>query len=194
MARIYCLASVLMFCLWTMFAQEPQINFEYGTPEELKGVTKIYILTGPDIGARNNILKTIQKKLRDIVVTESPETAEVVLLFGDITDTRFLGIWDNSSTTTRGRMKGQSQTFGSMTTGSGTYSERSNTTSSSIPRYQKIITGNGLVVKMLGGNNIRLLMDFEDTQKTKLERDPSTNFARAFIKAYKEANRNKKSE
>ena len=34
----------------------------------------------------------------------------------------------------------------------------------------------------------RLLMNFKDTQKSVLERRPSTNFARKFVKVYKEVN------
>ncbi len=49
--------------------------------------------------------------------------------------------------------------------------------------------GVGSVVKVLGENRVRVLMSFRDTRTRFGERKPSTNFARAFVDAYKQANK-----
>jgi hypothetical protein len=56
-------------------------------------------------------------------------------------------------------------------------------------RLTNAITSTGVVVKSLGPDRVRLLMNFTDARTGFLERRPSTNFARAFVKAYLEANR-----
>lgn len=48
-------------------------------------------------------------------------------------------------------------------------------------------TGNGEVRVRARGKN-RLILSFEDTQKSIWERKPATNFVREFIKAYKKGN------
>lgn len=49
--------------------------------------------------------------------------------------------------------------------------------------------GVGSVLKVLGENRVRVLMSFRDTRTRFGERKPSTNFARAFVEAYKQANK-----
>jgi membrane peptidoglycan carboxypeptidase len=55
----------------------------YGNPQELKDVTKIYVYTGTQMAIRQDIMKEIAKKLPQLQMTEKPEDAEVVLIFGD---------------------------------------------------------------------------------------------------------------
>ena len=60
-------------------AQEPTV--EYGQPEELRGVTKVFVDTGTDAQQRNLIVREIQKKLPTLTVVSRPEEADVHLLF-----------------------------------------------------------------------------------------------------------------
>jgi hypothetical protein len=48
--------------------------------------------------------------------------------------------------------------------------------------------GQGLVLLRVSPSRFRSLMEFADLHRNKLERKPSTNFARAFVKAYKKEN------
>lgn len=181
MVRIYFLITVCFVLMGVspIFAQQPTVQFEYGSPNELKSVSKIYVYTGSDLKARKNIIKIIQKKLTNIIITDRPEDAEVHLIFAADAYTFYAGTWTNGSTTSNGNLNDQ-----------GTYSGQSNTTSSSTPIYQNVVTGAGIVGKIKDKDTIRLLLDFADTRNTLIERSPSTNFARAFIKAYVEANKN----
>lgn len=173
----------LLICCSTSIAQQSSIRFEYGSPNELKGVTKIYVYTGSDLEARNNIVKTIQKKLKDIIFTEQPEDAEIHLLFAADASTFYAGTWRNSTTTESGTVNAQ-----------GTYSGQSDTDTSDTAIYRKVVTGTGVVGRLKDRDTIRLLLDFEDSRSYLLERRPSTNFARAFIKAYEKANKDVKKE
>jgi hypothetical protein len=49
--------------------------------------------------------------------------------------------------------------------------------------------GVGSVVKVLSENRVRVLLSFKDTRTRFGERRPSTNFARAFVEAYRRANK-----
>lgn len=51
-------------------------------------------------------------------------------------------------------------------------------------------TGDG-VVRVWARGKDRLILSFEDTQNTKWERKPVTNFVREFLKAYKKGNKTK---
>jgi hypothetical protein len=155
------LLFLILACLPTQ-----QAKLEYGQPNELKGVTKIYIDAGLDLDARNNMVKAISKELKDITVTEQPEDAEVVLAYGASTERYLLDVSTNTNKNSNG-----------------------GSNSTSTPNYRKMTVGSGMVMKNAANNRIRLLMKFEDTKKGFLERDPSKNFARAFVKAYKDANK-----
>src|SRR6266567_1661813 len=179
----------LVFCGLVMIsstaaAQQPATRFEYGSPDELKGVTKVYVYTGPQLEVRNNIVNAIQKSLKNIVITDRPENAEVHLVFAADASTFYAGTWRNSTTTDSGTINGRSQTYGNTTTAQGTYSGQSTTSTSSTPIYRTVVTGVGFVGKLVGKDTVRLLLDFKDSRSTIWERRPSTNFAKAFIKAY----------
>ena len=49
--------------------------------------------------------------------------------------------------------------------------------------------GVGSVVKVLGGDRVRVLWSFKDARTRFGERRPSTNFAREFVEAYRGANK-----
>ena len=48
--------------------------------------------------------------------------------------------------------------------------------------------GSGTVVKLVGGQRVRVLWGHKDSQRTPLERRPSANFGREFVKLYRRYN------
>lgn len=70
------LASVLAL---PVLAQNPTV--EYGHPDELRGVKKVFVDTGTDIELRNHVLEEIQKRLPDLNIVSAPEGADVHLRF-----------------------------------------------------------------------------------------------------------------
>lgn len=156
MKRLTLTALLALACATTIQARQ----IEYGDPSELKGVRVIFVDTGANMKLRQEIIKEIQKskeKLPGLVISGSPDDAEVILAFENDTVREAAGV----STSENGR--------------------------SSSLLYRTVREGQGVVYKP--GTRMRILMSFEDTQKRKLlERRPSTNFAREFVKAYKKAN------
>lgn len=51
-----------------------------------------------------------------------------------------------------------------------------------------IRVGAGTVVKVINDKRVRVLWSYKDTQRTIVERRPSTNFAREFVKLYERYN------
>jgi hypothetical protein len=141
-------------------------SFEYGSPDELRNVTRLYIYTGTDMDVRGNIIEQVTDKLPKIKIVETMEEAEVILVYG--ADSR---VFLSGATTTIRPDVGMG-----------------NSTATTTPQYRKVTSGSGQVVKVVGSRRYRLLLDFNDSRSTIFERRPSTNFARKFIKVYKEAN------
>lgn len=162
------------FSVPRVYGQETSLNpvFEYGGIRDLKGVTKIFIYTGVELGLRNNIAKNIKKKVKNLIITDRPEDADIILLFAEDWDRYLVSVWQNTQATVQ----------------TGDYSGSGTTTTTTTPVYQSGIHGSGLVVKHVSGSRFRLLMQFKDSKSWLWERDPSTNFARAFANAYKKAN------
>jgi hypothetical protein len=159
MKRTLLAALALPLILSTAVAQ----SIEYGTVDELKGVTKIFVGTGADMKLRREILKEIEKgasRAPDLRVVSRAEDAEVVLMFG-------AEPWSYLS---------------SIHTTTGPYGH-----ARSDVQYRSATSGGGVVAKLTDGK-VRLLMSFKDTKSTRWERKPSTNFAREFMHAYLDAN------
>jgi len=56
-------------------------QFEYGSSAELRGVTRIFVYTGPDLELRQNIAAHIQKALgKSVTSAEAASDAQVTLL------------------------------------------------------------------------------------------------------------------
>ncbi len=125
-------------------------NIEYGKPEELKGIKKIFIDTEANMKSREAIIKEIEKAKLDIEILDSADGTEVVLLFFAGTDDIVTG--NNGNVATVKRKAGTGFVF--------------------IPK----------------GERQRVLLSFDDVKKSVFEKKPETNFAKAFIKAYKKAN------
>lgn len=58
---------------------------EYGSPSELRGVTRIFIDTGDDTKARDKIVKELEKSKIKIEVLALPDNAELFLSFASET-------------------------------------------------------------------------------------------------------------
>jgi len=136
-------------------------EFEYGQPEELKGLTKLYIGTGSDIKNRNQIINEINKAQVGIVVVDTYAEAEMIMSF-----------------------QGEKQT---VVTGVNTQPATSSVpVAISTPRYGQRITGAGDVAIRGKGGRLRYVLSFEGEKRwTNM---PSERFAKTFLKAYKKAN------
>jgi hypothetical protein len=73
------LTLVFLLCALPVVAQGPVV--EYGSPNELRGVAKVFVDTGLDAEQRNMIIGEIQKKLPRLSVVARPEDADVHLRF-----------------------------------------------------------------------------------------------------------------
>jgi hypothetical protein len=141
---------------------------EYGKPDELKGVTRIFIFTGSDTYSREQIIKEIdhrQKKgnIQDLKIVDRAEDAEILLSFSE---------------------KGESYVRGVTTTPNAGYPG-----STSTAQYGYSRTGVGMVLKPLTNDKgMRLLMSVTAEKWRRGQDGPATKFALAFIKAYMAAN------
>jgi hypothetical protein len=70
------LLLVLMFALPAL-AQTPVI--EYGQPDELRGVTKVFV--GLEAPQREVVVREIKKQLPDLEIVSRPEESDIHLLF-----------------------------------------------------------------------------------------------------------------
>ncbi|MCY7347563.1 MAG: hypothetical protein LH614_15270 [Pyrinomonadaceae bacterium] len=132
-----------------------QTPFEYGKPAELKGLSKIFVDTGADIKNHERIIQEIEKE-KFFVVVEKPEDAEIFLVFRGNKEKVITG------TTTR-------PIYGT------------NSTSTTV-NEEKRSTGSGMVlIKGKDKDRQRIIMDFESTKDTLIEKKPATKFAKEFI-------------
>lgn len=156
-------------------AQQPtQTGIEYGNPQELKSVTKIYVYTDLQLSVRQDIIKDLSKRLPQLQIMDRVEDAEVYLGFIADKASYLAGLSTSGSVATNGDIS-----------------------STSRANYGTVNTGAGLVFKIVNGHN-RLLMDFEDSQTVSptvhglilgaLHGSPSGNFVKAFADAYVKAN------
>lgn len=136
----------------------PQTVVEYGQPNELRGVTKVFVDTGTDAEQRNKIVREIHKKLPDLTIAARPEETNVHLRFS-FKETNFYGPvypYPYPLHVALGASGGEE--------------------------------GIGVVLVILSPERVRVLLSAKDVQLSFLEREPSVNFARAFVRAYERAN------
>jgi hypothetical protein len=133
---------------------------EYGSPNELRGVRKIFIY-GVDPDIRNNMLKQFAKHPELQVVGEIG-AADIVLAFGAATFSMgaFTNVWSD----------GYGHTYGNT-----------------VPRYG--ITGEGSAMKFVPPNTLRVVWQFSATRTSAFQRRPSTNFVRDFVSAWEKVNK-----
>ena len=161
------LLAVIMLSAVSLRAQNaafPVLEFETGKASELKGLSKLFVNAGADAGSRQQIIKEIERaKIPGLVFVNSREEAEIVMRFGG---------------SEREVMEG-------MTT---TPVVGTDWTMTTVDR-QTIQSGQGLV--FIAGKDrwrARIVINFGSVQDAAFEKRPPIKFARAFVKAYKEAN------
>jgi hypothetical protein len=147
----------------TCVAQQPA--YEYGKPEELKGVKRIFIDTGTDLKNRERIIKALtkaKKDLPDLIILDSAEGAEAVLAFSADRET-YLSSVNTSPPPCAGCL------------------------STSTPTYRSVDSGSGIIF-IPKNEKARVLMAFSGSARMRWTAWPSEQFAKAFIKAYRKAN------
>ena len=137
------------------------VSIEDGAPGELRGVKRIYIDTGGAQEERDNITGEILARLPSLEIVDVAGEAEVVLEFG----------------AGGGTLRGTLEIKGQL----GLTEKKFDTT-------RELEIGKGQVLKRVSETVLHVLLKFHDPQFNALERKPSTNFARAFVKAYQQAN------
>lgn len=81
MRKLVFAVITLVLVVMNVLARQEQPAIEYGKPEELKGITKIFVDAGTDLKARESIVEEIKKKLPNLTITESSDDAEVILIY-----------------------------------------------------------------------------------------------------------------
>lgn len=66
-------------------------DFDYGKPEELKGLTKVFIDTGGDTKNRDRIIKSLQDAKLSLEILDSADDAEVYLIFNAGSEQKIFG-------------------------------------------------------------------------------------------------------
>lgn len=94
MKRLFLYIAILIFCSLTVSAQK----YEYGGTSDLRGLTTVYINPETDVKDRERIVKAIEKEhFPDLKVVDTPEKAEIFLVFGGDTETVITGAtWSSS--------------------------------------------------------------------------------------------------
>jgi TonB family protein len=137
------------------------VTIEEGAPAELRGVKKIYVDTGGERKERDNITGEILARLPSLEFVDTANEAEVVLEFG----------------TGNRTYRGSFETKGQL-----------GITKQKLEMNTDFKLGQGQVIKRVSDTVLHVLLKFQDPQFNELERKPSTNFARAFVRAYEQAN------
>lgn len=149
MKKAALIALVLLFG-FPLHAQGP--TYDYGKPETLKGLTRVYIDAGPDLKTRNRIEEDLKKAKLGLEFVEMDNT-QILITFRMTVDHRSVVVTDNVITE---------------------------------PDYPH---GRAMVLVVdQQHDKPRLVMSFDDIQRTILEGNPLKNFIKEFIKVYKKAN------
>lgn len=149
------LPTMLLILAGIANAQE----YEYGQPDELKGLTTYSVDTSGNIKARNGIVKEIGKALPQLTLVDSG--AQIRLNFaGELQDA----------------VTGTTRTY-----------ERNTIIikNSRLPIGFGVVS---LEAHGEDKSKLRVILNFTSRQDAKLEKMPYTKFANAFIKVYKKAN------
>ena len=137
----------------------------YGNPSDLHGLTRVYIDTGTDTRARDRIVRELRASGLALQLVEDASNAQILLEFGATVEHR-VGGWVTNTHRDKDKR-----------------GENSVTTTTD----QKIQNGVGTFYVVREGR-LLIVDSFADEKRTFLERDPATNFARAFLRLYSGAN------
>lgn len=139
---------------FTVIAQD----FEYGKPEELKGLTTVYIDTGGDLKDRNKIVERIAEANVGLKVVDTRDEAQIFLEF--VTETSKQAV---------------SRTI------KNTYDDRF---SVNVTSKVTVKIGDGRVtIRGKSSENPRVVMSFKGGNN-----NPASAFVKDFLKTYKKAN------
>jgi hypothetical protein len=141
-------------------AQQPKV--QPGSPNELKGVTRIHVAADIESG-RNSIVEAIRRSLPQLTVTEKAEDAQVWLVF-------------RSARCDFPKTDPASGVMSSMNRG--------------LTRLEYECVVKGEVIKPIAKETARRLIEFKDTTASVSDDSGSKGFASTFIGAYKKANQN----
>ena len=87
--------AVLVVCGLSLVAQAQRPTIEYGDPDELRGVTRVFVDTDTDLGLRRAVREELRKKLPNLRVVSRPEDADLHLRFYYLEDQTFSGDQSN---------------------------------------------------------------------------------------------------
>ncbi|MGH9941027.1 MAG: hypothetical protein ACRD9R_01560 [Pyrinomonadaceae bacterium] len=153
-----------------------QTNIEYGQAGELNGVVKLFIFTDADMQARAELVKELVKRLPQVEIIETPEAADVHLIYRSETlHVPSALTWISEFAPVSG-----------VSTRQGYDGGRTIVVASQLA---PVVVGTGVVLKIIEPGRVRLLMSFRgESLAGSFARSPRTNFVRAFVKEYKRAN------
>jgi len=137
----------------------------YGIPCDLHGLSRLFVDTGSDVRARDRILRELRGSGIALQLVQDARDAQMLLEFGATVEHR-VGGWVTNTRRDKDKR-----------------GENSLTTTTD----QKIQNGAGTVYVIREGQ-LLLVESFADEKRSFLERDPATNFARAFLRLYRGAN------
>jgi hypothetical protein len=153
--------TLICFCL--LFYVIPAIAqkrvVEPGSPDELKGVTKIHVAADSET-ARKAIIETIKHSLPQLTIADKAEDAQAWLVF-----------------------RIDRRSFPKAQPASGLASTAILQTNE---EYESIATGQ--VIKPITKETFHRLIDFKDSTSSLMLDNLSKEFASAFVKAYKKTN------
>ncbi len=137
----------------------------YGTVSDLRGLTRLFVDTGTDVRARDRIIRELRSSGLGLELVQDPRDAQMLLEFGASVEHRVSG-WVTNTRRDKDRRREESVTT---------------------PTEQKIHAGAGTVYVVRGGR-LSIVESFTDQKRIFFERDPATNFARAFLRLYRGVN------
>jgi len=75
------LKNTIFLLLLSVTAAAQQPNIEYGQAGELRGIVKLFVFTDMDMQARAELIRELLKRLPRVEITETPEAADVYLIY-----------------------------------------------------------------------------------------------------------------
>lgn len=158
--KITILLLLILVFTFASFGQDK----EYGKPEELKGLVKIFIDTKSDVVNRNLITKEIEKAKLPGIEFVAAQDAQIFLVFQSYRKDVFYGIQPTTP------IYGTNQR---------------ETTKADIKSFN---AGGGYVAIKGNDNAKRILASYDSVQDRIGKKSAAVKFAKEFIKAYKMAN------
>lgn len=137
----------------------------YASASDLRGFTRVFVDTGADVRARKRIIRELRSSGIALELVQDARDAQILLEFGASVERRVSG-WVTNTRRDKDKRREESVTT---------------------PTEQKIRSGTGTVYAIRGGR-LSIVESFADEKRIFFERDPATNFARAFLRLYRGAN------